>query len=302
MHDLIEKYRQSLTILNYSQKTIKTYLFHLGEFAAWLPADISSVSKETIRDYQTHLFEGITQKGQPHSVGYQNTGLKAVKSFFRFLAENDDLAADPARSVAYARMPRRLPRSILSPTEIRKLIHAPDTSTVLGYRDRTILEVLYSSGIRREELLNLLLSDVDYMQGFLRINAGKGNKDRVVPIGRIACRYLENYIKSVRPALIRDPYNNHLFLSMRGTGASAAMVDVLIKHYVRKARIKKNVSPHTFRHTCATLMLRNKANVRHIQELLGHASLNSTQIYTHVSITDLKEVHSKCHPREKDEE
>jgi len=302
MHDLIEKYRQSLTILNYSQKTIKTYLFHLGEFAAWLPADISSVSKETIRDYQTHLFEGITQKGQPHSVGYQNNGLKAVKSFFRFLAENDYLAADPARSVAYARMPRRLPRSILSPTEIRKLIHAPDTSTVLGYRDRTILEVLYSSGIRREELLNLLLSDVDYTQGFLRINAGKGNKDRVVPIGRIACRYLENYIKSVRPALIRDPYNNHLFLSMRGTGASAAMVDVLIKHYVRKARIKKNVSPHTFRHTCATLMLRNKANVRHIQELLGHASLNSTQIYTHVSITDLKEVHSKCHPREKDEE
>ena len=123
-----------------------------------------------------------------------------------------------------------------------------------------------------------------------------------MPIGRIACKYLENYIKSVRQILIRNPYNNHLFLSMRGNRLSKTMLETLVDRYARKARIKKHVTPHTFRHTCATLMLRNKANIRHIQELLGHASLESTQIYAQVSIVDLKEVHSKCHPRERDRE
>jgi integrase/recombinase XerD len=156
--------------------------------------------------------------------------------------------------------------------------------------------------VRRGELKNLLLQDVDYTDGLLRINSGKGNKDRVVPIGKIACRYLENYIKAVRPSFIRHPYNNHLFLSLRGNRFSHNALTDMVKSYARKAKIKKNISPHTFRHTCATLMLRNKANVRHIQELLGHASLDTTQVYTSVSIADLKEVHSKCHPREKDNE
>ena len=300
MHDLVEKYRLHLLTLNYSKGTIKTDFFHIRAFLAWLPVDVASVTRETIRDYQTHLYEEINTRGQPHSVPYQNGKLKAVKGFFHFLAEEGYLVADPARTIPYAKKPKRLPRSILTASEARKLLHAPDKATVLGYRDRTILEVLYSSGIRKNELLNLLLPDVDYGQGFLRINSGKGDKDRVVPIGRIACKYLENYIKSVRPSLIRNPYDNHLFLSMRGTRLSKTMLATIIERYTHKARIKKHVTPHTFRHTCATLMLRNKANIRHIQELLGHASLESTQIYAHVSITDLKEVHSKCHPRERD--
>ena len=300
MHDLVEKYRLHLLTLNYSKGTIKTDLFHIGAFLAWLPCDIASVARETIRDYQTHLFEEINTRGQPHSVPYQNGKLKAVKGLFHFLAEVGYLVGDPARTVPYAKKPKRLPRSILTPTEARKLLHAPDKATVLGYRDRTILEVFYSSGIRRNEVINLTLSDVDYGGGYLRINSGKGDKDRVVPLGRIACKYLENYMKSVRQILIRDPYENHVFLSMRGTTLSKTMLATIIERYTRKARIKKHVTPHTFRHTCATLMLRNKANIRHIQELLGHASLDSTQIYAQVSIVDLKEVHARCHPREKD--
>lgn len=306
MEDLLEKYRNHFAVLNYADRTIKGNIFFLNRFFRYLRemgiGEITGVTRETVRDYQTHLFEQINAKGQPNTACYQNRNLSAVKSFFRFLAEYDYLVGDPAKDVAYAKEPQRLPRSILTQSEAKKVLHAPDTKTVLGYRDRTILEVLYSTGIRREEINNILLTDVDYNEGFIRINAGKGKKDRVVPIGRIACRYIENYIKAVRPSLIRDPYNNYLFLSMKGNKLSKNMVWEIVKRYAKGAKLKKNISPHTFRHTCATLMLRNQANIRHIQEMLGHASLDSTQVYSHVSITDLKEVHSRCHPREKDKD
>ncbi len=305
-HAFAQKYQQQLTILGFASGTIKRYLYFLNRFFKYLEemniTEIAAVTKDIVRDYQTHLYEVINAKGEPNSVFHQNNNLKAIKSFFRFLHENNYLVSDPAREVSYAREPKRLPRSILSGIEAKKILRTPNTKTVLGYRDRTIIEVFYSTGIRRKELINLELSDVDYHEGFVRVNSGKGNKDRVVPIGKIACRYLENYIKSVRPMLVKDPTDNHLFLTMNGTRISENTVWELVKRHSKRAKLKKNVSPHTFRHTCATLMLRNKANIRHIQELLGHASLESTQVYASVSITDLKEVHSKCHPREKDKE
>ena len=305
MEPLANKYRDHLITLNYAKKTVLGHVFYLNRFLAWLREigidQLTAVTKDNVRDYQTDLFEEINaHTGRPNTVTYQNKGLQVVKTFFRFLIENDYLVGDPAKSVPYARAPQRLPRSILTQPEMKKLLHAPDTKTVLGYRDRTMLEVLYSTGIRKEELNNLLLTDIDYNDGIIRINQGKGRKDRVVPIGKIACRYLENYIKAVRPSLIKNPYDNHLFLSMKGNKLSKNMLWQTVKKYAGAAKIKKTISPHTFRHTCATLMLRNKANIRHIQELLGHASLDSTQVYTSVSITDLKEVHSKCHPRERD--
>jgi integrase/recombinase XerD len=306
MQSLIEKYRNQLITLNYAKRSIEGLVFYLNRFLTWLKemgiSEITAVNKDIVRDYQTHLFEEINHRGQPNTVFHQNKKLQAVKSFFRYLSENDYLVGDPTKDISYARQPKRLPRSILTQSEAKKVLHAPDTKTVLGYRDRTILEVLYSTGIRKEEVLNLLLADVDYNEGYIRINAGKGQKDRVVPLGKIACRYLENYIKAVRPSLIRNPYNNHIFLSLRGNRLSKNMIWTIVKSYAGKAKLKKNISPHTFRHTCATLMLRNNANIRHIQELLGHASLDSTQVYASVSITDLKAVHAKCHPREKDKE
>ena len=304
--DFLEKYQQHLLILNYAERTIEGHVFYLNRFFAWLEArgitEITAVTKSHVQDYQAHLYEQINRNGDPIGPSCQNHVLGIVKSFFRFLRENDYLASDPSRDVTYAKVPKRLPRSILSGSEAKKVIHAPNTKTALGYRDRTILEVLYSTGVRRKELVSLTLQDVDYQDGFVRVNNGKGSKDRVVPIGKIACRYIENYIKQVRPMLVKDPHENHLFLSMRGTRPSFSAIEEIIKKHTRKAKIKKTVSPHTFRHTCATHMLRNKANIRHLQELLGHASLESTQVYAHVSITDLKEVHSKCHPREKDRE
>jgi integrase/recombinase XerD len=306
LNDFAEKYNQHLLILNFAERTRESHAFYLNRFLAWVRArgiiEITGVTKDHVSDYQAHLYEQLNRNSDPIGPRCQNHALGIVKAFFRFLRENDYLASDPSRDVAYAKVPKQLPRSILSGPEAKKVIHAPNTGTALGYRDRTILEVLYSTGIRRKELVSLMLQDVDYQEGFIRINSGKGDKDRVVPIGKIACRYLENYVKAVRPMLARDPHEDHLFLSMRGTTPCFSTIEDIVKKHTRKAKIKKTVSPHTFRHTCATHMLRNKANIRHLQELLGHASLESTQIYAHVSITDLKEVHAKCHPREKDSE
>ena len=301
-----EKYRKHLTVIRYAADTIKRYIYFLNRFFAWLEAqgvaEISAVTKDHVQDYQTQLYETVNSRGEPNSVFHQNNTLKAIKGLFRYLAEQNYLVSDPSRDVSYARTPKRLPRSILTGPEAKKVIHATNTKTATGYRDRAIIEVFYSTGIRRNELINLELSDVDYHEGLVRINSGKGKKDRVVPIGKIACRYIENYVKGVRPMLVKDPKDNHLFLTINGTKISENRVWQLIKVYSKKTKIKKNITTHTFRHTCATLMLKNKANIRHIQELLGHSSLEATQVYTRVTITDLKEVHSKCHPREKDKE
>jgi integrase/recombinase XerD len=302
---LADEFTRSLKIRNLAERTIVGVRWRLGKFFSYLESQginhIDGITKDAVRTYQVELYQCINIKGSQNTIAYQNNMLSAVKQFLRFLHQRDYIVADPARDVQYAKQPKQLPKGVLTPSEARKILHAPDTKTVIGYRDRTILEVLYSSGIRKEEVNNLTLADVDYHDGFLR-TTGKGQKDRIVPLGKIACRYLENYVKSVRPELIKDPYNNQLFLSLRGNKLSKNMIWELVKKYAKKARIRKNVHPHTFRHSCATSMLKNKADLRTIQKLLGHASLTSTQIYTHLSIADLKQVHKRCHPREKDRE
>jgi len=305
LDSLVQEFLKSLKVRNLSDTHIRGVAWRLGKFLLYLAGreitEITGITKEVVVTFQIEQYERINQKGQPNSVGHQNQMLSAVKQFTSYLKEYDYLVSDPAKDMRYAKTPKSLPRGILTPTEARKILHAPDTTCVIGYRDRTILEILYTSAIRKDELIGLTLTDVDYNDGFLRV-VGKGNKERMVPLGRIACRYLENYIKSVRPELIRDPYEKTLFLSGRGRPFSKNVVWHLVKKHAKTAKIVKNVHPHTFRHTCATQMLRNKAHIRAVQELLGHESLDSTQVYTHVTITDLKEIHASCHPREKDKE
>jgi len=299
------EFERSLKVLNRSKRTIKEIMRKSGKFFEYLATlgitHIDGITKDVVRAWQVEVYQALNAKGYPQSIAYQNSMLCSAKQFLKFLSEAGYLVSNPARDIQYARQPKRLPGSILNASEARKIMQAPDTKSVIGYRDRAILEVLYSSGIRKTELRKLTLNDVDYDDGYLRVQ-GKGSKERVVPVGRIACRYLENYVKSVRPELIKDPYNNTLFLSSRGNMFNHNAVRNLVKKYAKKAKIRKNVHCHTFRHTCATVMLRNKADIRIIQELLGHSSLDSTQIYTHISITDLKEVHKRCHPREHDKE
>lgn len=295
---------RSLKVRHLAPGTVSAATWKLDRFLDYLKGcgitRADRITGRVVRQYQVHLYQGINRKGRPNTVAYQNGLLSTAKQFLRFLKETNVLVSEPGRRVSYAKQPQRLPRGVLTPAEARKILKAPDVRTVLGYRDRTILEVLYSSGIRKMELNHLTLADVDYHDGFLRIIQGKGKKDRIVPIGRIACRYLENYIKSVRPELIVDPYNQHLFLTLQGRKFSKNVVWELIKKYAQKAKLKKNVHPHTFRHSCATSMLKNRADIVTIQKLLGHASLDATQVYTYLSVMDLKQAHQRCHPREKD--
>ncbi|MCP4720785.1 MAG: tyrosine-type recombinase/integrase, partial [Desulfobacteraceae bacterium] len=216
----IDELEQYLKIRNFAKRTIDNTCWKIDKFTAYLKQNnifnIDHITKKIIRSYQIELYQMINAKGIQNSVGHQNNMLSAVRQFTRFLYERDYIVSDPARDIQYAKIPKTLPRSILTKTEAKRIIHAPDIKTALGYRDRVILEVLYTSGIRKQEIIQLILNDVDYHDGILKIENGKGGKDRIVPLGRIACRYLENYIKSVRPELIKDPYNNHLFLSLKG--------------------------------------------------------------------------------------
>ncbi len=298
MKQYIETFEQSLTVINQASGTIKIKIQKLNRFIEYLQQNeidkIDDITTETIELYRVEIHKAL------NGVAYQNSILSVVRQFTRYLYKHNHIVSDPGKEIEYAKIPKTLPKSILTPKEAKKIIHAPDVRTITGYRDRTILEILYSSGIRKDEVNHLTIRGVDYNDGYLMIENGKGGKDRIVPIGRIACRYLENYIKSVRPELLIDKGVEHLFLSLRGRQLSKNIVWDLVKKYAKKARIKKNVHPHTFRHTCATGMLKNKADLNTIRKILGHASLNTTQIYTHLTINDLKDVHKRCHPREKD--
>ena len=309
MNEWADKYFTHLTVRNYAAETIASRKYCLKPFLAYLRSqgvqEPHSVTPEIIRNYQTYLFEQMNAQGKQNHVNYRNHVLFVAKSFLKFLKEQGVIAEDPGIDVEFAIEPKRLPRYVLTETEIKKLLDAPDKTTVLGYRDKTILEVFYSSGIRRSELINLRLNDVDLDGEVLRINSGKGDKDRVVPIGKIACRYLKHYIHQVRSFLVQDPTNDHLFLSREGNRISKCMLGLRLKEYAKKAGIVKNISPHTLRATCATHCIQGKKrkeqmHPRYLMELLGHNSMEALNPYLSVSIVDLKEAHSRCHPRERE--
>jgi len=308
--ELTDSYAKHLAALNRAPKTIRQYVQWVERFFAFAgtlgvrtPADVTS---SHLLAYQKHLADLVNRKGRVSSVKVQNHHMIGIVLFLRYLCAEGILAHNPAQHVQYAKVPEQLPRDILSTAEIKKMLRAADVHTVMGYRDRAIMEVFYSTGIRKQELLNLTVDDVNLESGILAVRHGKGGKDRVVPLGRIAAKFLETYINGVRPTLLqiatldRRPGQKALFLSLRGGPLSKNALAERIEHYRRAAGIGHAVSPHTFRHSCATHMIRNRANIRHVQEMLGHVNLNTTQQYLHLTITDLKEAHHRFHPREKD--
>jgi len=299
---LIERYRQQLEILNFSPRTVTGRLVHLRRFAGFLQqqniAEVTAISSGTLADHQRDLFYLPTSRGTARSISYQNQAMHALRSFFRFLKIEGYVAQDVAEALPLARTPHTLPRTILTPEEARKVIETPDTGCLLGYRDRAILETLYATGIRKSELMNLTVNDVNLEEGVLRINAGKFNKDRVVPLTRLACSFLETYLKAIRPALLQGRVSDRVFISQRAAPLSKNALGELVEKYARQAGLNKHVTCHIWRHSCATHLVKNKASLRHVQELLGHRDLSTTERYLHLTITDLKEAHRQFHPRE----
>jgi len=299
---LFEDFFLDLKLKNRSPATIKSYRWYLGKFIKYLDDEgveyPNQLTGEVFRGYHLDLFLSRKREGR-RGAAWVNPYLVPVKTFIEFLKVSEWLPDDPAHAVSFAAAPRLIPKEILNREEMVDLIEAPNITTVLGYRDRTIMELLYTTAIRRNECRNLTIPDVNFEDGLLRV-FGKGQKERIVPIGRIALKFLDNYVMSVRPLLMKKKSEMRLFLSAKGNPLSRNVIGEFITRYTDQVGIDKRVTPHTFRHTCATLMLRNRADVRHIQVMLGHESLNSTQIYTHVAVADLREVLQKYHPREKD--
>lgn len=302
---LIHRYGQQLEILNRSPhtwRTVQTYLRLLQKFFDETKlADVQAVTGATMHDFQRWLYYLPTFRGTLRTVASQNRALCGVKGFFTFLHEEGILTRNPADALALAREPQTLPRNVLTPQEARKIIERPDVHTVLGYRDRTILETLYATGIRKSELMRLTLADVNLEEELLRINGGKGAKDRVSPLTRVACSFLESYIKGIRPVLLAGKTSDRLFISLRGQPICKNALGALVEKYAKLANVKKHVTCHLWRHSCATHLVKNQANLRHVQEILGHRSLATTERYLHLTITDLKEAHRKHHPRERGE-
>ncbi len=258
---------------------------------------IKELTREDILDYISYL----KQKGlTPNSLSVY---MHRVKGFFKHLEADCYILINPTDDLVIKRVPPKNP-VVLSEKEMKKLIDQPNTSTRLGIRDRAMFEVLYSTGIRLKELNNLTIFDIDTSNGFLRVNKGKFSKDRFSPLSRAACYWLNQYIKHVRPRLTKNnPRENALFVGYCShKKLNPLIIERKVKDFAKLAGIKKRVTPHTFRHTFATHMLENGADIVKIQNLLGHRHLSVTQRYTTVTVKGVKQEHTKHHPREKEKE
>ncbi len=319
---LMARFVDAMTVWSFSKHTVRAYRGAVTFFLDWLEeetdvTDLSGVTPETLSSFQTWLFtvektrsrgsrkrtreKGASSSGTGERLAAATQGarLTALKSFFRFLAREGKLLADPAAGLTLPKRRKLLPQALVTPKEAIKLCESISTKTPMGLRNRAVVEVLYATGIRNAELRELRLSDFDSSAGTLFVRAGKGGKDRVVPLGPLASAVLSDYIAQGRPELPVKPGVTHVFVSEHGWPLWAASVVRIVDQAARRAGIHKPVRPHRLRHACATHMLAGGADVRHIQRLLGHSTLATTEIYTRVEIGDLKAVHRRFHPRER---
>jgi integrase/recombinase XerD len=298
-----EVYLEQLTVRNYAAHTIVGRRLALIAFIRWCqerdlfrPQD---VTRPILESYQRWMHRHRKKNGNPLGFTTQRGRLVSIRDYFRWLCRQNVILHNPASELEMPRNERRLPKGALSEPEVERILMQPDITQPLGIRDRAILETFYSSGIRRMEVVRLQLGDVSAERGIVFIRQGKGKKDRVVPIGARALQWITKYLQDVRPEMVTEPREQALFLSGYGDAAmSPDYLSRLVADYVRRAGIKTG-SCHIFRHSCATLMLENGADVRYIQEMLGHANLSTTAIYTEVSIRQLQRVHAMTHPAEK---
>jgi integrase/recombinase XerC len=284
---------------NASPHTVKSYGRDLDEFRAYLSPREEKIPLEqidhiTIRDFLTHL----TAKGNRKTSVARK--LATLRSFFRYVHREGGVASNPARLVRTPKLPKPAPR-FLSIKEVETLLGLPDVATERGCRDRAILELLYASGLRVSELVGLNLADVSLAEQLVKVR-GKGRKERLVPFGEQARQTLTAYLQSRRQLVARrrtSAQPDAVFLNLRGGRLTARSVERNLEQYVRRASLLLKVHPHVLRHSFATHLLGNGADLRSIQELLGHANLSTTQRYTHVSVEELMRIYREAHPRAK---
>lgn len=297
---LLKLYTQDLEV-RFAERTAPEYLAASRAFLAWLNArgvDLVEARPDDLLAYQSALYAARRRDGRPYAVTTQADRLIAVRNLFRFLYRRSFILQDPAAGIEMPRQEQRLPRVILTKEEVlRILAAAAKHRTPKALRDRAILETFYATGIRVSELSKLTSYDVDTEERTLRVMLGKGRKDRHVPLTRAAASAIERYLGKARPELLGRTKSPRLFVADRGGYLHRALVNELVRRYAKQARIKRRVTCHTLRHSIATHLLKGGADIRQIQVLLGHASLRSTERYTRVELSDLREVMRRAHPR-----
>lgn len=301
----IEEYIEWRQSLRMSDETIAADRYRLNGFVRWLKRTYmvmtaDELRKDRLQAWQKHLADLTDACGRPQNARTLNNKIATVKGFLKRLAQDGYVLSGLESALCYVKTPRLLPGGVLTHAQVRKLLNRVPTSNPEGFRNRAMLELLYSSGLRCAELLGLDLEDLDFRNGAIRV-MGKGRKQRVAPIGRTATRYLDSYVKAVRPYLVRDRSQQAVFLDGKGGRVAAERLRSAIRAAAHRAGIESHVSPHTFRRSCATELIRGGANMYHVKELLGHESLDTLKHYARLTILDLKRTHEKCHPRERDE-
>lgn len=290
---------------NGSETTLKVQTHHSYRFICWAAERglhyAGEITRPVLETYQRYLYQYRKGNGEPLSSRTQRTTLQPLQVWFSWMAKQGIILANPAADLELPRLEKRLPRTILSVEQVEDIISLCDLTTLQGIRDRALLELLWSTGIRRGEVAPLEIYSADFSRKILTIVQGKGKQDRVVPVGERALWWLQRYLVHVRPEILTVPECKALFLAMDGVaGLTASGITMAVVPYLRAAGIDKG-SCHLFRHAMATQMLENGADLRWIQAMLGHRSVESTQIYTQVSIRALQAVHASTHPAEQRE-
>jgi integrase/recombinase XerD len=272
----------------------------IRDFIGW--CDIRSLERPTqitrqiLATYQRWLWYYRKKNGEPLSIYSQRAKLTPLRGLFKWLARNDYIAANPASELELPRAPHRLPAHVLTIEEAEHILTLPDTTNKTGLRDRAMMEVFYSTGMRRMELAQLKIEHLDLDAHTVFIHQGKGRKDRFIPLGSRASRWVKRYLEESRPKLVWDESERTVFLSRMGEPLAPCWLSSTIARYVKRSKVKKQGGCHLFRHTMATLMLEGGADVRYVQAMLGHERLSTTEIYTHVAIRQLRLIHEATHP------
>jgi integrase/recombinase XerD len=298
----VRPYLNYLTARNYSPRTIEGCEQSLRRFLNWTIERGIQIATEinlpVIEAYQAWLWRYRKTNGKPIAISTQRAELLTIKAYFRWLVRQRVILANPASEIELPRSEKHLPPDALTVRQTAAILSVPDTNDPLGVRDRAMLETLYSTGLRRGELSALRVEDLNIERSTIRVFKGKGNKERVVPVGARAMQWLTRYLEEVRPRLVIRQEVRELFLNGLGIGFSSQGLGQSLGKILRRADIAKG-GPHLLRHTCATHMLEGGADLRHIQALLGHANADTTSLYAQVSITHLQAVHARCHPAER---
>tara|TARA_B100001971_G_scaffold204780_1_gene221341 strand:+ start:1898 stop:2800 length:903 start_codon:yes stop_codon:yes gene_type:complete len=289
-----------MAVVNFAPRTIEARGKDLQAFFQWCQerelVRADAITKPILEAYQRHLYRHRKANGKPLGFTTQQSRLISIKAYFKWLTRQNHIPSNPASELELPRTERRLPMTPLTIREVETILIQPDLSDPIDVRDRALLETLYSTGIRRMEVVGLQLDDVLIEKGAIMVRQGKGRTDRVTPIGGRALQWIERYCDDVRPRLMMEPHERSLFLSLYGEALSADYLTRLVGQYVKKADIGRTGSCHLFRHACATLMLENGADMCYVQSMLGHDCIASTQVYTELSIRQLKKVHAMTHP------